>query len=240
VNALEIVRSACGIIGLQRPNSLIGSTDLQVIQLRELLNKTGSELAARSSSGWQSLVREATFTTVATEDQGALTTIIGAVNAYRHIVNETIWNRTTKEPVYGPRAAGVWQGLKALTFAGPYAEYRIRGGRLLFLPVPAAGATCAFEYVTKNWLVSSDATTQQSEVEDDEDEPLLDDEILRDGLIWNWKAAKGLDYSQDFQSWETRVIDALARDGTKARLSLNSGSLTDSGIPQAIPRLIGS
>lgn len=240
MNVLQMVRSVCGAIGLQQPNSLIGSTDLQVIQLRELLNKEGSELGARSSSGWQALVREATFTTVATEIQGSLTTIMGATNAYRHILNETIWNRTRQQPVFGPRGPSAWQGFKAFTFAGPYPEYRIRGASLLFLPVPAAGETCAFEYVSKNWLTSSDGTTQSSIVVHDEDVPALDDEILMAGLHWRWLKAKGLDYAEEFSAYERRVVDALARDGTKARLSLDNRSLADSGIAQAIPRLIGS
>ena len=238
INALEIVRSVCGTLGLPRPNSVTGSGDVQVIQLAELLNEEGSELAARSSSGWQALVREATFTTVATEDQGAITTIIGAANAFRHIVNETIWNRTTTQPVYGPRPPRIWQGLKALTVAGPYAEYRIRTGKLLFMPVPAAGDTCAFEYVTKNWLTSSDGTEQRSRITNDEDVSLLDDELIRAGLVWRWRAAKGLNFGTDFDKYEARVIDALARDGTKARLSLSG--VTDLNVPQAIPRLIGS
>lgn len=240
MNVLEIVQSVCGSIGLQQPNSLIGSSDIQTIQLRELLNEEGTELASRSSSGWQALVREASFTTIASEDQGAIKTIIGTVNAYRLIINETIWNRTTKVPLYGPRTSRVWQGFKALTFAGPYGEYRIRGGHLLILPVPAAGNSCFFEYVTKNWLQSSDASEQRSQISHDEDEPLLDDEILRAGVIWRWKQVKGLDYSADFQKYESRVVDALARDGTKARLNLGGDTLADSRVPIAIPRLIGS
>lgn len=238
MNCIQLIREACGRIGIPRPNSASSSSDTQVLQLLALLNEEGSELAARSSSGWQALIKEATFVTVATESQGALETIIGAGNAYRHIVNETIWNRTTLEPVYGPRAPSVWQGMKALTFAGPYAEYRIRGGELLFLPVPAAGDTCAFEYATKNWATDSAGSTGKSLVTADEDEFLLDDEILLSGLMWRWRSAKGLEYGESFRSYENKVVDGLARDGTKARLSLSDRSIDN--IPMAIPRLIGS
>lgn len=239
MTVLEIVRAACGTIGIPRPNSAIGSSDSGVVQLLELFNEEGSELASRSSSGWQALIREATFTTVAIEDQGAVDTIIGAANAFRHILNETIWNRTQMQPIYGPRAASSWQGLKAQSFAGPYPEYRIRGGHLLFLPAPAAGDTCAFEYASKNWLQSSDGTEQRSRATNDEDVPVLDDEIILAGLKWRWRQSKGLDFGQDFEKYEARVIDALARDGTKATLSLSGNSLADSGIPTAIPRVIG-
>lgn len=238
MNCIQLIREACGRIGIPRPNSASSSSDTQVLQLMALLNEEGSELAARSSSGWQALIKQATFTTVAAESQGVLQTIIGASNAYRHIVNETIWNRTTMEPVYGPRPPSIWQGMKALTFAGPYAEYRIRGGELLFLPVPAAGDTCAFEYATKNWATDSTGATGKSLVTADEDIFLLDDEILLSGLKWRWKKEKGLEFGEDMRSYESKVTDALARDGTKARLSLSNRSIDN--IPMAIPRLIGS
>lgn len=237
MNVLEIVRAVCGTIGINRPNSVVGSGDVQVIQLGELLNEEGSELASRYD--WQALTREATFVTVATESQGDLETIIGAPNAFRHILNETIWNRTTKEPIYGPRSASVWQGLKALTITGPYPEYRIRGGSLIMIPTPAADDTCAFEYVTKNWLESSDGVSQRSRFTNDEDVSLLDDELMRQGVIWRWKATKGLDYSADFKKYESRAIDVMAKDGTKPRLSLSDRYLPGS-VTEAIPRLIGS
>lgn len=238
MNVLEIIRAACGAIGIPRPNSIIGSADSGVVQLLELLNEEGSELASRSSSGWQALVREATFVTVALEDQGTVDSIIGAANAFRHILNETIWNRTRMEPIYGPRNPSVWQGYKAVNITGPYPEYRIRGGHLLFLAAPAAGETCAFEYATKNWLISEDGSEQRSRAIDDEDEPLLDDELVLAGIKWRWRAAKGLEYGEQYKAYESRVIDALSRDGTKPRLSLGGDCLD--GIPVAIPAVIGS
>lgn len=237
MNVLELIRAVCGTIGIQRPSSVVGSGDVQVVQLGELLNEEGSELASRYD--WSRLIREATFNTLAQEDQGELETIIGAPNAYRHIVNETIWNRTTKEPIYGPRAPRIWQGFKALVVTGPYPEYRIRGGNLLMIPTPSAGDSCYFEYVTKNWIESSDGVSQRSRIANDEDVFLLDDELIRQGVIWRWRAAKGLDFSSDYQKYESRVIDAMAKDGTKPRLSLDDRYLPGS-VQEAIPRLIGS
>lgn len=241
MNVLELVRMMCGATGIQQPTSLIGTSDLQTIQLRELLNEEGTELASRSASGWQALIGEKTFTTIADQDQGLLVggSILSAADNYRTILNETLWNRSKRIPVFGPRAPRVWQGFKALTFAGPFGEYRIRGGHLLIMPTPAAGETIAFEFVTRNWLTSSDGSESRAIIEDDEDVPLLDEEVLRAGLRWRWKRNKGLDYSEEFSAYESRVIDALARDGTKARLSLGGDTLADSRVPVAIPRLIG-
>jgi hypothetical protein len=237
MNCIQLIREQCGRTGIPRPNSASGSSDTQVAQLLALLNEEGSDLAARYN--WQALIREATFVTVATESHGSLTTIIGAANAYRHLLSETIWNRTTGEPVYGPRAAKVWQGFKAVPFTSPYSEYRIRGGNLLFLPAPSAGNTCAFEYATKNWATDSTGATQKSLLTADEDIFLLDDELLLAGLRWRFKKEKGLSFGEDFNTYEAKIADAMAKDGTKPRLSL-SGNALESGAQVAIPRLIGS
>lgn len=238
MNVLEVVQRATKNIGIPTPGIALASTDVQVVQLVELLNQECRELASRYP--WQELTFEQTFTTVAAESQGTVTSLLTGGRELRYIVNETIWNRTTREPVYGPRSGRTWQGYEAVSITSPYSEYRIRGGELLFLPAPTAGQTCAFEYVTRSTMTSSAGTTYRRNASDDTDLFLLDDEIILMGLIWRWKKAKGMEYSEDFLSYERMVVDAASRNGTKPTLSLSGGQTYSDGIPMAIPRLIGS
>lgn len=46
----------------------------------------------------------------------------------------------------------------------------------------------------------------------DDNEFLLDDRLLTLGLIWRWKAQKGLDYSEDLQTYEIALAQAQVRD----------------------------
>jgi hypothetical protein len=215
---LQIVQTACKRIGINSPNAAVTSSDLQVIQLLALLEETGQELADRY--GWQTLQKEATFTTVATETQKAVSTI---TTGFNYIVNDTIWNRTLRRPVYGPKSQQDWQQAKAININGPFNSFRIEGDNILFNPVPAAGQSCYFEYITKNWLTLSVGGTSDS-IANDADTPLLDDKILTLGLIWRWKAAKGLDYSEDFEKYESKVTDAQVRDAGKPTLNLTGGA----------------
>jgi hypothetical protein len=203
----------------------VGSSDVQIQQLAGLLNEEGRDLSARY--GWEGLIREATFQTQAQEDQGALTTIIGAANAYRYILNDTMWNRSRREPICGPKSSLDWQVMKAMGTTGPFTEYRIRGGHLLFIGAPVANETVAFEYVTKNWCTSQDGNAQRRAVSRDDDEVLLDDELVLAGLEWRWLKAKRLEYTEEFNAYERRVLDAMTRDGTKRAVSLAAGSDTD-------------
>ena len=236
MNLLAMVRAACAEFTLPQPSAVVGSTDTTAIQMLSLANSEGRDLARRY--GWQALTREATFTTLAAESQGTLASIIGASQLLRYIVNETIWNRSTGEPVLGPRSGGTWQSYKAQTFTSPFAEYRIRGNELLFLPAPIAGQTCAFEYVSRYWLTDAGGSTYRDAFAVDTDVPLVDDELMLAGILWRWRKAKGFDYAEEQLAYERQVADAMARDGSKPTLDL--GGPPPSDAPVAIPRLIGS
>lgn len=204
-------------IGIPAPAAVASSQDAQIIQLMSIANEEGQDLSARYP--WQSLVNEGTFTTVATQSQGAITTLAGA--GFRYILNDVMWNRTLLRPVYGPLNPQDWQNLKARNVTGPYNQFRMRGNAVLFIPIPAAGQSIYFEWVTKYWATGSggDASTWVA----DADTSYLDEELMTQGIIWRWKAAKGLEYAEDFAKYERLVADAMARDGGKPKISLDGG-----------------
>lgn len=214
---LEIIQQATIELGLVVPNAISGSTDATVRQLMGLLNRECRQLAARHE--WQSLTREGLFVTVATESQGALTTIIGS-DRLRHIIGDTLWNRTQRRPVLGPKSSRQWQGGKALITAGPFPEFRIRGGELLMNPAPAAGESVYFEYVSDYWCETSDGTAKEMVTADD-DVINLDTSLALDGLVWRWRKAKGQDYTEEFNEYERRVAVATANDVPKGVKSLD-------------------
>lgn len=223
MDALTLIQETANEIGLPEPTIALASTDVQIKQLVQLLNKEGRALATRY--GWQALTRETTFLTTAVESQGTIASLIGGSHEMRYIINDTIWNRDRIWPVLGPNPPRIWQGYKALSVTGPVSQYRIRSNELLFMPVPTAGETCAFEYVDKMWCTDVTGVTYQKGLVADTDVFLLDDELLQAGLQWRWRAAKKLDYTEDFLIYENLVADAMARDGTKPTLSL-SGETT--------------
>lgn len=217
---LQIVRDVCSEIGLTQPNTAVGSSDLQVVQLTALVNREGKELAGRGQ--WEELVREQTFVSIAAEDQGALRGgLVSAANGMKYIVNETVWDRTGQYKLAGPTGASRWQAEKAFTTAGPYARYRVRGNHLFMLPAPTAGRTLVFEYLSENWVIDTAGLVTRNKFTMDDDYPLLDSNLITLGGIWRWKKSKGLEYAEDFQTYEYAVVDALSRSGTKPIVSLD-------------------
>lgn len=217
---LEIVKRVAGRVGINKPNTATGSTDIQILQLVDLLNEEGQELASRFS--WQLLINEKTFTSVNSEDQGLLVggTILSAANGFEYILNGSIFNRTTRVEMPGSMSIPDWQAYKASgVVSNPYGQYRLRGGHLLLMPAPAAGQTIAFEYKSKNWITKVDTTTAD-EATADSDVPILDTTLLTMGLVWRWKAAKGLEYAEDHNKYEAMALDQMTRDapGKTARM----------------------
>lgn len=222
MSLLSIVQSVAVRIGLTKPSVGVSSADPKVLQLIELINEDGQELAARPA--WQILTNEATFNTLAAEDQGLITTLAGADFAF--IYNETMWNRTQRRPVFGPKAPAEWQQLKAQFMQGPWIQYRLRGNHVLFLPAPAVGQAIYFEWITKNWCTDVTGATGKTAMTVDTDVSKLDERLHILGGVWRFKAKNHLDYGEDFNIYENAVQDGIGRDGSKARLNL-AGAQTD-------------
>ena len=225
---LEVIQRVANAIGITEPTTAVANTADEVVQLVELLNQEGRQLSTRYD--WNALVFEGSFTTVATESQGTLASIIGATQELRYIVNETIWDRTAAVPIVGPQSKKVWQGMKSLSLTGPYSEYRIRGNKIIFNPVPPAGHSCFFEYISKMWCTNAAGSTYSRNVVADTDLFLLDDEIICAGLEWRWLRKKGLSYAEEFASYEAMVAMAMMRDGTKSTVSMDNYDRPKRGI----------
>ena len=133
MTCLTIVQRVCKRVGLDAPSSAVGSTERQILQILELSNESGQELARRYP--WQAILGVGNFTTVATESQGSISTIAPGLD---YIINDTIWNRTLRRPVYGPKTPQNWEQQKAFAINGPWSGYRLIGDTLAMYPVPTA------------------------------------------------------------------------------------------------------
>lgn len=229
MTCLTIIQDVAQRINLPSPTSAAQSSDPQIIQLVALANKEGEW---QSNKDWQVLTKTATFLTTAVQLQTTLSTVAPGL---KNIINDTIWNRDLRRPVYGPMTAQRYQQVQAAVFAGPWNQFIIQQDQILFFPVPAAGQTCVFQYVTQNWCQSSGGTGQARFVMDD-DVLLLREDLFKLGVEWRWKKAKGLEFAQEFADYEDFLADAFARDGSKdiinmgsARYDIYPGVLVPSG-----------
>jgi hypothetical protein len=218
MSLLSIVQTVAQRVGITVPTVAIASTDSNIQQVISFVNEDGSELAARY--GWQEITNEANFATVASgNSQGSIQALAGP--DFNYVLNETMWDRTTRRPVFGPKTAAEWQQLQAQFVNGPWWQYRIRGNQVLFIPTPPAGDQIYFEWVSKWWCTSTGGTVQTaSAMVADTDIGILDERLITLGAIWRYKAGKKLDYAEDFDKAEAAIMDAMSRNASKPKLNL--------------------
>lgn len=187
----------------------------------DLLSATAANLGG-SGSGFS--VRVSTVGIVGQQNQGSILTLAGP--DFNFIVNETMWNRTQRRPVFGPKSPAEWQQLKAQFMQGPWIQYILRGNQLLMLPSPSPGFAIYFEWISKYWCTNATASQGQTSMVLDTDIGVLDERLLTLGALWRFKKYNKLEYSEEHNDYEAAVEDAMTRDGSKGRLNL-AGAQSD-------------
>jgi hypothetical protein len=231
MTCLSIIQDVCQRINLPSPTTAAQSADPAIQQVVALSLKEAEWQLGQYDP--QACLLEGTFTTVAAETQVA--NITSTYPGMKAILNDTLWNRNLRRPVFGPMTAQRWEQLKAMVMQGPWNQYQIRGNAILFIPVPTAGQSIWFQYKSVNWCQSSGGTPQ-SRFMADTDIGLLDENVFKLGIEWRWKKAKNLEYAQDFADYEDALAIVKARDGTKdvinmgdVRYDIYPGILVPSG-----------
>jgi hypothetical protein len=79
VTLLTIVQDACSVVPVAIPASVVGNTDETAVLALGLANMVGRELAGRVPGGWVNMIREYTWTSVATTAQAGTITNVGGV-----------------------------------------------------------------------------------------------------------------------------------------------------------------
>lgn len=212
---LTLIQGACDRMGLARPAAVFSSTNQEVRELLGVAQEEGLQLSQRCD--WQEITKEKTFTSLAQETQTAM-----VPSDLDRFVPETFWNRTRRRPFWGPVTAQEWQQIKAWTTSPVPEIFRHRGSNILIQPVPTAGHTFAYEYVSTQWCESSGGTDQSAWAADT-DVGLLPERLMMLGVVWRFKAMKSFPFETDYQVYESQVQQAMLRNKPQRTLDLAMG-----------------
>lgn len=214
MSLLTVIQTACDRLSLTRPSVVVTSTDQLIRQLFGIANEEGVALARRTD--WQSLTSEWTFVTTATAAQ----TNTPIPTDFRKFLPNSFFNRTTVRQIVGPVTPQQWQLFQSRPAAAyVYLAFRERQGNFLITPVPPAGQTIAYEYISKNWARSSAGVGKVAFTSDD-DTSYLDEELITLGIKWRFLASKGLDYGEDMATYERALASTLGEDGGSTALNI--------------------
>lgn len=198
---LSVIASASTRIIGTAPASVFSSTDQVVVEMRDLVQDVAAEIV--DAGEWRALTKIATLSGAETVPlpadygrmcvgQGMLDpaswfwgySVFADASEYLMAVNGQI-------PVDGP---GGWI---------------ILDGAFKFWPVPSGGAT--FPYISKA-CVRPVSGASKATFDTDTDSFILPERLLTLGLIWRYRAQKGLDYTEDLATYSAALDKALNDD----------------------------
>ncbi len=223
MSLLSICTNAANDAGVNIPISIIGNADPAATRLLQMARRSAREIADRAN--WTALTVEHVFTANGTSDY-----ILPA--DFRSLVNDTLWDRTRFWRMRGAMSPQQWQMFKSSIIGRATIERRWRlrlpsgnpaGAAVQFeIDPPITGdttSTFVFEYVSRNWCVSTGNVTQSDWVADT-DVALLDEDVIELGIIWRLQHRLGLDYGEEKAEFDNRLDLLVARDGGTATLDL--------------------
>lgn len=215
---LSICQQAARAVPLAAPSIIVGNTNETASLLLACAQDEGNALSRRYN--WLSLVKEHTFSTVASTEDYSLP------SDFSRLENQTLWDRNNYESIRGPLSSQQWQEYKSSVLATTntvWKRFRIRdvSGTVKFSihPTPDAAETMVFEYVSDNWCETSGGSGQSAWAADT-DVGVLDEYLLGLGIKWRLLNRLGMIFDEEREEYEREVIKAIARDGGAPILNL--------------------
>jgi len=208
---LSIIRKSAAVCNITVPSSVVSSVDDNIKQMMVLAQMEGEETS--SSFDWRNLKTAMSIAGDGVTAQFLLPPDFDRFAPGMPLVSSAY----PRWPLVGPVDDDTLLRLKSIGVLSPVPCWRLVGGAIEFWPAPAAGTTITSEYRSSAWILSGvDGTTRQPEFLSDSDISLVPERVIMLGVVWRWKAAKGLEYAEDFRSWSNaRDLAAGHETGNK-------------------------
>lgn len=196
-------------LGILRPNGYVGAQDIQARQLVALFHQVGDYIVDQAD--WQVLIKMGLFNTAPNTQAYALPADWVA------FIDETMWNRTAKVKVHGPRNQSDWAAADAIRVgSGPYFVQQLRNDQIFLQPVPTDYHQISYYYLSGDWIQT--ATGHDDRATSDNDKTVWsDDRMIIMGVKAAWLRSKRLSYDEEAKQFEDQIranasIDRGAQD----------------------------
>lgn len=111
-------------------------------------------------------------------------------------------------------------------------------GQIQFRPAVSANTTAQFFYISNKAVLDVDGVTKKKWFTKDEDTYLLDERVLKLGIVYKWRAQKRLEYAEDFSNYEQALMQASGHD--KGARITTGARRANMGAYTAYPWALGS
>lgn len=223
MTVLSVIQSATTVLDLETPTVVYSSTDRTWVEMGTMVNTCARQILEEYD--WQKLIKTRTIT-----GDGALLAFSLPDDYDRMVKDANLWGPNfTWYPSQQVFDFNEWLQLQSYAIESWEPRWMLYGGNLNIMPVLGIDETLTFGYIS-NLIVKPATGANKTEFTLDSDSFVLDERLLRLSLIWNWKKAKGFDFSAELAEYEEAISRARFKD-PGARQSIISGRHTRSRFP---------
>jgi hypothetical protein len=207
---LSVIKDVCANVGVQLPTSVFsGITGNRTMQEMLQLASETAQTIAYDTRDWTRLKTTVTYPGDGVVTGGVMhgtTAFDLPANYKRMLLTANVWRSTSSmTPSRFIPDADEWLQRRARNWnEQPYGEWTMMGGKIHIWPMMPVGQSSYFAYLDKN-CISLDSGGTGDIFLNDLDTFLLDERLLRLGMIWKWKSNKGAAYAEDMGSYETAL-----------------------------------
>jgi len=202
MNILAIVQSAALNLDLERPTTVFSSTDRTWQEMQDTVNTAALQIL--DDYDWSKLIKTATIT------GDGVATAFPLPSDYSRMVKDAslIGPGWLFYPTQQLQDFNIWLEMMNYPIATWQQHWMVFGGNLNVMPILPVNTPLSYGYISQNIVVGADPTTFTA----DTDTFVLDDEMLRLCIIWNWKKSKGYDFSAEIAQYQQRLEMQRFRD----------------------------
>lgn len=218
MSVLSAAQSAMIRLVGKKPTTLFSSTQTMEMEIADLATEVAVDIMG--SHDWRALTKLHTLTGDGVETEFDLPSDYDRIVLAQGVTDTNNW-------LWGYTPAASLQDWMVITSSGFTAVtpgwWIILDGKMQFSPAPPSSSPAKFAYISKN-IGHTASTAPIAAFTDDGDTFVLEERLLTLGLIWRWKAQKGLEYAEDLANYEKAFSEAAARD--KGSQAIRKGSPT--------------
>jgi len=234
---LTVVKDVCSNVGVLQPSSVFsGITSNRTMQ--EML-ALANEMAQRISydlRDWTQFKALQVF-----QGDGVTQKFDLPADFKRLLLTAEVWRSTSAlRPMMFVPDLNEWIQRRALNRFSAWGEWTIVGGQMWLWPVMGVGVSATFGYMEKNCITLSSGGYGDSFLNDG-DSFVLDERVLKLGMIWQWKANKGSPYAEDMGTYGDALVNIMGHDSPApiivGRKPLSQSTTIGVAYPWPVPTL---
>lgn len=206
---LSVTKDVCATVGVAIPQSVFSNiTGNRTMQEMLSLANEMAQRIAYDTRDWTRLKKVQTFT-----GDGVQTAFNLPDNYKRMLLTANVWRSTSAlQPMMFVPDTDEWLNRRAYGWTSPWGEWTMLGGQMQIAPVLGVGTTAYFAYLDKNCIALASGGFGDT-FQADDGQFVLDERLLKLGMIWQWKANKGGAYAEDMGTFGDAMAKAQGADG---------------------------